>query len=48
MMLNIQKPFFLKGTLSGTEAYLDEETDVWQISLSVRKILDFYIPWLYW
>ncbi|SVC08354.1 uncharacterized protein METZ01_LOCUS261208, partial [marine metagenome] len=48
VMLNMQKPIFLKGSLSGTEAYLDEETDVLQISLSIRKILDYYIPWLYW
>jgi len=48
VLLNIQKPMFLKGSLSGTEAYLDEETDVWQVSLSMRKVLDYYIPWLYW
>ena len=48
LALNIQKPTFLKGTLSGTEAYLDEETVAWQISLSMRKVLDYYIPWLYW
>jgi len=48
VMLNMQKPTFLKGSLSGTAAYLDEETDVWQISLSIRKTLDYYISWLYW
>ena len=47
IMLNIQKPIFLQGSVSGG-AYLDEETDVWQISMSMRKILDYYIPWLYW
>ena len=48
VMLNLQKPIFLKGSLSGTEAYLDEKTVAWQVSLSIRKILDYYIPWLYW
>ena len=48
IMLNLQKPIFLKGSFAGTEAYLDEETDAWQASLSMRKILDYTIPWLYW
>ena len=48
VMLNVQKPVFLKGSSSGSEAYLNEETNAWQISLSMRKILDYYIPWLYW
>ncbi len=48
VMLNLQRPVFLKGSLSGTEAYLNEETVAWQVSLSIRKILDYYIPWLYW
>ena len=48
VMLNLQKPTFLKGSFVGTEASLNEETDAWQISLSMRKILDYTIPWLYW
>ena len=48
VMLNVQKPVFLKGSSSGTEASLNEETNAWQISFSMRKILDYYIPWLYW
>lgn len=48
IMLNLQRPVFLKGSLSGTEAYLNEETVAWQVSLSIRKILDYSIPWLYW
>ena len=48
LMLNLQKPIFLKGSFSGTEAYLDEETVAWQVSLGMRKILDYSIPWLYW
>jgi len=48
IMLNLQKPIFLKGSLSGTDAYLDEETAAWQVSLTIRKILDYTIPWLYW
>jgi len=48
IMLNLQKPIFLKGSFAGTEAYLDEETNAWQVSLGMRKILDYTIPWLYW
>ena len=48
VMLNLQRPIFLKGSFSGTAASVDEKTDVWQVSLGMRKILDYYIPWLYW
>ena len=48
VMMNLQRPVFLKGSLSGTETYLNEETVAWQVSLSIRKILDYYIPCLYW
>ena len=48
IMLNLQKPIFLKGSFAGTEAYLDEEANAWQVSLGMRKILDYTIPWLYW
>ena len=48
VMLNLQKPTFMKGSAAGTTAYLNENTEVWQLSLSMRKILDYTIPWLYW
>ena len=47
LSVNLQYPKFIKGSFSG-EAYLDEKTDVWQISMGMRKMLDYYIPWLYW
>ena len=43
--LNLQKPFFINGGVSGESI---ETTDVWQISVSFRRILDYSIPWLYW
>ena len=48
LMFNFQKPIFVKGSLSGTEAYLDEETDAFQVSFSMRRVLNYYVPWLYW
>ena len=47
--LNIQKPYYLNSALSediGTDH--DEEAHTWQVSISIRKILDYTIPWLYW
>jgi hypothetical protein len=44
--LNIQKPFFIKGAFSGIEGELGQRVDVWQVSLSYRRLLDFVIPWL--
>jgi hypothetical protein len=44
--LNIQKPFFIKGAFSGIEGELGQRVDVWQVSLSYRRLLDFAIPWL--
>ena len=44
--LNIQKPFFIKGAFSGIEGELGQRVDVWGVSLSYRRLLDFVIPWL--
>jgi hypothetical protein len=44
--LNIQKPFFIKGAFSGIEGEQGQRVDVWQVSLSYRRLLDFAIPWL--
>ena len=46
--LNLQKPFFINGGVSGGDLVSQEETDVWQMSVSFRRILDYSIPWLYW
>ena len=48
LALNMQKPYFIDGGASGEDTASQEETDVWQISVSVRRILDYSIPWLYW
>ena len=44
--VNIQKPFFMGGTFSGTESKVDQRVGAWQVSLSYRRLLDFVIPWL--
>jgi len=44
--LNIQKPFFIKGAFSGIEGELGQRVDVWQVSLSYRRLLNFMIPWI--
>ena len=44
--LNIQKPFFIKDVFSGIEGEQEQRVDVWQVSLSYRRLLDFVIPWL--
>ena len=46
--LNLQKPFFIDGGVSGENSASQEDTDVWQMSVSFRRILDYSIPWLYW
>ena len=46
LSVNVQLPVFYSGTLVGSEAYLNEEAKMLQISVSMRRLLDFYIPWL--
>ncbi len=48
LSVNVQKPYFIAGAFSGGDGNADEKTDVWQISIGMRKILDYYIQWLYW
>jgi hypothetical protein len=48
LALNLQKPFFIDGGVSGGNSASQEKTNVWQISVSFRRILDYSIPWLYW
>ena len=44
--LNIMKPFFVEGAFSGIEGELEQKVGAWQISLSLRRILSYNIPWL--
>ena len=46
--LNIQYPIYLTAIMSENAKNLNAESDALQISLSIRKILDYRIPWLYW
>jgi len=46
--LNLQRPFFIDGGVSGENSASQEDTNVWQMSVSFRRILDYSIPWLYW
>ena len=47
--LGIQSPFFLGFVMSESgKSDLNAEANSFQISLSMRKILDYSIPWLYW
>jgi len=48
LSVNVQKPIFIDGAFSGGDGDSNEKTDTWQISIGMRRILDFYIPWLYW
>jgi hypothetical protein len=48
LALNLQKPFFINGGVSGGNSASQEDTNVWQMSVSFRRILDYSIPWLYW
>ena len=48
LSVNVQKPIFIDGAFSGGDGDSNERTDTWQISIGMRRILDFYIPWLYW
>ena len=49
LSLNIQYPIFLNVIMSESgDKDLNQEAHALQISLSIRKILDYTIPWLYW
>ena len=48
LAVNLQKPYFLNGSLTGTEGITEETTDVYQISVSMRRMLDYSIPFLEW
>ena len=47
--LGMQIPIFLNVVMSESgETDLNSEAKAFQISLSIRKVLDYSIPWLYW
>jgi hypothetical protein len=48
LSVNFQYPIFIDGAFSGGDGDSNEETNTLQISIGMRRVLDFYIPWLYW
>ena len=48
LSVNVQKPIFIDGAFSGGDGDSNENIDTWQISIGMRRILNYYIPWLYW
>ncbi len=48
LSVNVQKPIFIDGAFSGGDGNSNGKTDTWQISIGMRRILDYYIQWLYW
>ena len=48
MSVNLQKPIFINGAFSGSDGNANEKTETWQVSIGIRRVLDYYIPWLYW
>ena len=48
LSVNVQKPIFIDGAFSGDDGGPNEKIDTWQISIGMRRILNYYIPWLYW
>ena len=48
LSVNVQKPIFIDGAFSGGDGNSNETTDTWQISIGMRRILNYYIQWLYW
>ena len=48
LSVNVQQPIFIAGAFSGGDGSSNEKTDTLQISIGMRRILDYYIQWLYW
>ena len=48
LSVNVQKPIFIDGAFSGGDGGPNGTTDTWQISIGMRRILNYYIQWLYW
>ena len=41
-------PIFIDGAFSDGDGGSNEKTDTMQISIGMRRILNYYIQWLYW
>jgi len=48
LSVNVQKPIFIDGAFAGGDGNSNEKTDTIQISIGMRRILNYYIQWLYW
>ena len=48
LSVNVQKPIFIEGAFSGGDGGLNQKADTWQISIGMRRVLNYYIEWLYW
>ena len=48
LSVNLQNPIFIDGAFSGGDGDSNEKTNTLQISIGMRRILDYTIPWLYW
>ena len=48
LSVNLQYPIFIDGAFAGGDGDTNENTDTWQVSIGMRRILDYTIPWLYW
>ena len=48
LSVNLQYPIFIDGAFSGGDGDSNGKTNTLQISIGMRRVLDFYIPWLYW
>jgi len=48
LSVNLQNPIFIDGAFSGGDGDSNEKTNTLQISIGMRRVLDYYIPWLYW
>ena len=48
LSVNLQYPIFIDGAFAGGDGDANENIDTWQVSIGMRRILDYYIPWLYW
>ncbi len=45
--VNLQNPIFIDGAFSGGDGSSNEKTETWQVSIGIRRMLNYTIPWLY-
>ena len=48
LSVNVQKPIFIDGAFSAGDVGPNPKTDTIQISIGMRRVLNYYIQWLYW